>query len=521
MHRQVRKRFDVYGYQFSENAPVFLSIRIELRIAEIDFTKFATKMLYLYNSVCILLGEGVHKMATEKEFDEKLERGLEERHIQLIALGGAIGVGLFLGSATAIKTAGPALLLAYIIAGIFMLFIMRSLGELAVSYPVSGSFSAYANKFLGPLAGYITGWTYWFMWVVTCMAEITAVGVYVRFWLPTVPQWIPALLALVIMMMVNVIAVSVFGEFEFWFALIKVTTIIVMIVLGAFMICFGLGNDGIPIGISNLVDNGGFFPMGISGLIMSMVMVVTAFAGIELIGVTAGEAKNPMKSIPAAINKVIWRIIVFYVGALTVIMCLYPWNQLGTIGSPFVLTFNKLGISAAAGIINFVVLTAALSACNSGIFSTGRILYNLSLQGKAPAFFGKLSKNHVPLNGILVSVCFMFIGVVLNYLVPAQVFVYVMSVVNIGAFWVWTIIVLSQLKFRESLSPEQVSKLKYPALCYPYSNWATLVFLAFVVIVMAFDPDTRIALYIGASWFALLLVCYYAFGLNKPSEKSV
>ena len=457
-------------------------------------------------------------MAMEKEFEENLERGLKERHIQLIALGGAIGVGLFLGSATAIKTAGPALLLSYVIAGIFILFIMRSLGELAVAYPVSGSFSAYANKFLGPLAGYITGWTYWFMWVVTCMAEITAVGVYINFWLPEVPQWMPALLALVAMTVINIIAVAAFGEFEFWFALIKVTTIVAMIVLGGLMICFGLGNEGIAIGLSNLVSNGGFFPMGLGGIGMSLVMVMFAFVGIELIGVTAGEAQHPEKTIPAAIDKVVWRILIFYIGALTVIMCLYPWNQLGTIGSPFVLTFNKLGISAAAGIINFVVLTAALSSCNSGIFSTGRMLYNLSLQGKAPAFFGKLSKNRVPVNGILVSFCFLFIGVVLNYLVPAQVFVYVTSVGTIAALWVWAVIVLAQLKFRQRLTLEEVSKLKYPALLYPYSNWATLAFLVFVLIVMAFDPGTRVALYIGPLWFGFLVMCYYLFGLNEPSS---
>jgi amino acid transporter, AAT family len=457
-------------------------------------------------------------MEQEKEFEEKLERGLKERHIQLIALGGAIGVGLFLGSATAIKTAGPGLLLSYLIGGIFIFFIMRSLGELAVSYPVSGSFSAYANKFLGPLAGYITGWTYWFMWVVTCMAEITAVGVYVHFWLPDLPQWIPALLALVVMTVVNIVAVSAFGEFEFWFALIKVMTIVVMIVLGGLMICFGLGNDGIPIGIANLYSQGGFFPTGIKGIIMSLVMVMFAYLGIELIGVAAGEAEHPEKTIPAAINKVFWRILIFYVGALGVIMSLYPWNQLQAIGSPFVLTFSKLGITAAAGIINFVVLTAALSSCNSGIFSTGRMLYNLSLQQQAPQFFGKLSKRHVPFNGILVSFCFLFIGVILNYFVPAEVFIYVTSVATVGAIWVWGIIVLAQLKFRQGLTSEEVAQLKYPAVLYPISNWATLIFLVFVVIIMAFDAGTRVALYVGPVWFGFLLICYYGFGLHKSSK---
>lgn len=454
-------------------------------------------------------------MERSNALHEDLHRGLEERHIQLIALGGAIGVGLFLGSATAIRTAGPALMLAYFIAGIIMFYIMRALGEIAVAYPVSGSFSAYANIFLGPLPGYITGWTYWFMWVVTCMAEITAVGVYVNFWLPEVPQWIPALLALVCMTTVNLVAVAAYGEFEFWFALIKVVTIILMIIGGLGMIIFGLGNDGIALGISNLWANGGFFAKGFEGMIMSLVMVLFAYLGIELIGVTAGEAKNPEKTLPSAIDKVFWRILIFYVGALFVIMSIYPWDKIGTIGSPFVLTFNKLGIRAAAGIINFVVLTAALSSCNSGIFSTGRMLYNLSLQGKAPTMFGKLSNRKVPANGILVSAVFLLIGVVLNYFVPAKVFTYVTSVATFGAIWVWAIILLVQMKFRERLSAEEIAGLKYPMPHYPYGNWISLAFLVFVVIVMFFDPDTRVALYIAPIWFILIIGSYYALGMNK------
>lgn len=446
---------------------------------------------------------------------ENLERGLEERHIQLIALGGAIGVGLFLGSGTAIQMAGPALLILYAVSGFIMFFIMRSLGELAVSHPVSGSFSAYANEFISPLAGYLTGWTYWFMWIVTCMAEVTAVGVYVKFWIPSMPQWIPALAAIVLMTSINLIAVKAYGEFEFWFALIKIVTIIAMIILGGAMIIFGLGNGGKPIGLSNLWTHGGFFPKGFIGPIMSLVMVSFAYVGMELIGVTAGEAKDPEKTLPSAINKVFWRILIFYIGALTVIMAIYPWNQLGSIGSPFVLVFSKLGIGAAAGIINFVVLTAALSACNSGIFSTGRMLYNLSLQGTAPKVFSKLSKSHVPMNGILVSAFFLLIGVILNYLVPGKVFTYVSSVATFGAVWTWTIIVVSQMKFRKGLTHEQVRKLKFPSLFYPYANYISLAFLALVVVVMFFNPDTLIALVISPIWFGVLIASYYILGFNK------
>ena len=453
--------------------------------------------------------------------DENLERGLKERHIQLIALGGAIGVGLFLGSGTAMQMAGPSLLILYVISGMIMFFIMRSLGELAVSYPISGSFSAYAHEFISPLAGYITGWTYWFMWIVACMAEVTAIGIYVKFWIPTLPQWIPALGAVVVMTIVNLIAVKAYGEFEFWFALIKVVTIIAMILIGSAMILFGLGNGGKPIGFSNLWTHGGFFPKGILGPVMAVIMVTFAYIGIELIGITAGEAENPEKTIPSAINKVFWRILIFYVGSLTVIMSIYPWDKLGTIGSPFVLVFSKLGISVAAGIINFVVLTAALSSCNSGIFSTGRMLYSLSLQGTAPKMFGKLSKSHVPMNGILISASFLLIGVILNYLVPGKVFTYVSSITTFAGIWTWGIILITQMKFRKTLTQNQIKELKFPSLFYPYANWISLAFLAFVVIVMFFNPDTLIALIVAPIWLAFLIAFYYILGFNKKERPVV
>ncbi|WP_411679709.1 amino acid permease [Clostridium thailandense] len=448
-------------------------------------------------------------------FNEGLERGLEERHIQLMSIGGAIGVGLFLGSAGAIKTASPSLLLTYAIGGVALFFILRALGEMAVEHPVSGSFSAYAAKYRGPLAGYLTGWTYWFNWVATCMAEVTAVGIYIKFWFPNIPQWITALSAIVLMTLVNLIAVKAFGEFEFWFALIKVVTIVVMIIIGLLMISFGLGNGGKPIGISNLWSHGGFFPMDIKGTLSTLVMVAFAFGGIELIGVTAGEAKNPDKTIPAAINKVLYRILIFYIGALFVIMSLYPWNQLETIGSPFVMTFNRLGIAAAAGIINFVVLTTALSSCNSGIFTTGRMLYNLSLQGSAPKAFGKLSKNQVPMNGILASSFVMLIGVVLNYVAPGKVFVIVASISNFGSIFTWLMIMYCHNGSRKNLTPEQIKKLKFPLIAYPFTSYIGTGFLILVLVIMCFNPDTLVAIIVGPIWLLALVGGYYGFGLNN------
>lgn len=448
---------------------------------------------------------------------DQLQRGLGERHIRLMALGACIGVGLFLGSAKAIQMAGPAIMLSYIIGGLAILVIMRALGEMAVHNPVAGSFSRYAQDYLGPLAGFLTGWNYWFLWLVTCVAEITAVAIYMQIWFPDVDRWIWALLALASMGTVNLITVRAFGEFEFWFALIKIVTIIALVVVGAGMILFGIGNDGIATGISNLWTHGGFMPNGVQGVLMSLQMVMFAYLGVEMIGLTAGEARNPQKTIPDAINSVFWRILLFYVGALFVIMSIYPWNEIGTQGSPFVMTFERLGIKTAAGIINFVVITAALSSCNGGIFSTGRMLYSLAQHGQAPRAFGRTSGNGVPRNALLLSIFALLLGVLLNYLVPEKVFVWVTSIATFGAIWTWAMILLAQMKFRRSLSPAEQGKLQFRMWLFPISSYLALAFLVLVVALMAFFEDTRIALYIGPAFLVLLTVLFKVFKLgNQP-----
>jgi AAT family amino acid transporter len=460
----------------------------------------------------------VSTLQTQKE---GLHRSLENRHINLMALGAAIGVGLFLGSANAIKLAGPAILLAYAIGGVAIFLIMRALGEMAIDQPVAGSFSRYAHQYLGPLSGFLTGWNYWFLWVVTCMAEITAVGIYMHVWFPDTPNWIWALSALGAMSLVNLIAVKAYGEFEFWFALIKIVTIIAMIVAGLAMIVFGFGNGGVATGISNLWSHGGFFANGAEGVLLSLQMVMFAYLGIEMIGVTAGEVKDPKKVLARAVDSVFWRILIFYVGALFVIMAIYPWNEIGTQGSPFVMTFEKIGIREAAGLINFVVLTAALSSCNSGIFSTGRMLYNLSQQSQAPATFGKISKGGVPTNAILISAAALSIGVVLNYLVPEQVFAWVTSISTFGAVWTWAVILLSQLMFRRGLLPQQQRALEYRMPWWPYSSYVALGFLALVIGLLAYSPDTRIALIVGPAWLIVLAAAYYCNGLHKRRDDDV
>ena len=446
---------------------------------------------------------------------EELKRSLGERHMRLIALGAAIGVGLFLGSANAIKLAGPGILLSYLLGGAAIFIIMRALGEMAVHNPVAGSFSRYAQDYLGPLSGYLTGWNYWFMWLVTCVAEITAVGIYMGIWFPDVPQWIWALAALAAMGSVNLVAVRIYGEFEFWFAMIKVVTILLMIVAGFGMILFGFGNHGVATGISNLWMHGGFFPNGVQGVLMALQMVMFAYLGVETIGLTAGEAANPKKTIPDAINAVFWRILIFYVGALFVILSIYPWNELGTHGSPFVMTFDRLGIKSAAGIINFVVITAALSSCNGGIFSTGRMLYNLAQQGQAPRAFAATSRSGVPRRALLVSVVALLIGVLLNYLVPEKVFVWVTSISTFGAIWTWGIILIAHMKFRRSLTAVQREQLEFRMPLFPYASWIVLAFLVLVIGLMAYFPDTRVALIVGPAWLVLLVLLYQGLGLGK------
>lgn len=448
----------------------------------------------------------------------ELKRGLEARHIALMSLGAAIGVGLFLGSAGAIKIAGPAVLLTYAMGGLVIFFVMRALGEIAVEIPVAGSFSRYAQQFLGPLAGFITGWNYWFLWIVTCMAEITAVGIYMTLWFPDSPKWAWALAALVAMTLINLIAAKVFGEFEFWFAFIKVFAIIAMIVIGLAVILFGIGNGGVATGFSNLWSHGGFMPNGFSGVIGALPIVMFAYLGVEMIGVTAGEANNPKKTLPKAINTVLWRVLIFYIGALTVILSIYPWSDMDGQSSPFVMMFDQVGIRYAAGIINFVVLTAALSSCNSGIFSTGRMLFNLAGQKQAPKIFHNVGKTGVPTVAILFSAIVLLIGVVLNYFVDEKVFIYLTSVSTFGAIWTWLIILFAQIKFRKTLTGTQVNKLSFKNIFYPLGSYFAIAFLFMVVVLMYFNVDTRIALIVGPIWIALLIFFYFVVYKKQKNQ---
>jgi len=442
--------------------------------------------------------------------EKGLKRGLSARHIRFMALGSAIGTGLFYGSASAIQMAGPAVLLAYLIGGAAVFMVMRALGEMAVHNPVAGSFGQYASTYLGPMAGFILGWTYAFEMVIVGLADVTAFGIYMGFWFPEVPRWIWVLGIVSVIGGLNLCNVKVFGEMEFWLSLLKVGAIVAMILGGFGIMLFGIGSssgDHVT-SISNLWTQGGFMPNGVGGLIASFAVVMFAFGGIEIIGVTAGEAKDPQRVLPRAINAVPLRILLFYVLTLFVLMAIYPWQQIGSQGSPFVQIFDNLGISSAATILNIVVISAAVSAINSDIFGAGRMMYGLAQQGHAPKGFGQLSRHGVPWMTVVVMSIALLLGVLLNYLIPENVFLLIASLATFATVWVWLMILFTQVAMRRSMSAEQVAQLKFPVPFWPYAPMAAIAFMLFVFGVLGYFPDTQAALIVGVVWIALLVLAY-------------
>lgn len=457
-----------------------------------------------------------HQDVTPKRKSNQMQRGLKNRHLQMIALGSAIGTGLFYGSASTISLTGPSVMLAYLISGIVIYFIMRMLGEMAVDKPVSGSFSYYATKYWGRLPGFMTGWNYFYCYLMVSMTELTAVGIYVNYWWPDVPQWLSALICLVIITAVNLTTVKAYGEVEFWMALIKVVAIIAMIVLGAYLV---LTNPaGFPDSVSNLWIHGGFLPNGVWGLMLACVVVLFSFGGIELIGITAGEAENPEKSVPMAINQVLWRILIFYVGTMLILMCLWPWNQVGMESSPFVQIFANVGIPIAAHILNLVVLSAAVSVYNSTIYCESRMLYGLAGKGDAWPIFSRLSNHGVPVAGILTTSALSFIIVILNYLFPSQIFMYLFAVVIISVVINWMFIAITHMKFREYCKKTGHPIPKFHSWLYPWLNYFCLAFFVGVIICMTQIPDMSMAVWALPVWL-LLLYLGYKFKMSKIRDR--
>ncbi len=453
--------------------------------------------------------------------DSTLQRGLNTRHIRFLALGSAIGTGLFYGSGAAIKLAGPSVLLAYIVAGIAIYIVMRALGEMAVHNPVSGSFSEYASNYIGPLAGFTTGWTYVFEMIIVALADVTAFGIYMGFWYPDVPRWIWIMSLIMFLGGINLIHVKVFGELEFWLSIVKVGAIVAMILGGFGLMFYGFHADhsNFTPGIQNLWIHDGFMPNGISSLVACLSVVVFAFGGIEIIGLTAGESQNPKTTLPRAINAVPVRILLFYILTIFVLMSIFPWNQIGNQGSPFVQIFENLGIKSAATILNIVVITAAISAINSDVFGAGRMLYGMSRRGQAPKVFQKLSKNGVPWMTVVVMAGVLLVGVVLNYLIPENVFMIIASIATFATVWVWLMILLSQVAMRRKLSAAEIKQLDFPIIGWPYAPVFAIVFMLFILVMMGYFPDSRPAIYVGITWLILL---YFAYNIwVKPKQDKI
>jgi L-asparagine permease len=419
--------------------------------------------------------------------DAGYQQGLKGRHIQMIAVGGAIGTGLFLGSAQRLHTAGPALALVYLVAGVFAFFVIRAMGEMVMHRPSSGSFVSYSREFMGEKAAYFAGWMYFLNWSTSGIADVTAAALYVKFFFPHVPQWIPALVALGVVLAVNLVSVKLFGELEFWFAAVKVVTILAFLVVGIVVLASRHHVDGHATGPQLILNHGGFFPLGVLAALTILQGVVFAYAGIEMVGVTAGEAKDPRKAVPRAINSIGWRIAVFYIGSVLLLVMLLPYTAYVPGTSPFVTFLSKLGVPGAGGVMDLVVLTAALSSVNSGLYSTGRILKSMAAAGSAPRFTARMSRNGVPYGGILLTASIYLIGIVLNVFVPSDAFEIALEFSAVGIIAMWSMIMVCHLAMQRKAKRGDLDRPKYRLPGAPYTNYVTLAFLIGVLALSYFN----------------------------------
>ncbi|AQT71760.1 MULTISPECIES: amino acid permease [unclassified Streptomyces] len=421
--------------------------------------------------------------------DEGYSKDLKSRHINMIAIGGAIGTGLFLGAGGRLAGAGPSLAIAYAVCGVFAFFVVRALGELVLYRPSSGAFVSYAREFMGEKGAYTAGWLYFLNWSTTTVADITAAAVFAHYWsaFTDVPQWVLAFIALAIVLTANLISVKYFGEMEFWFSIVKVSALVIFMLVAIYLVATSHPIDGHTPGLSTITDNGGLFPSGVLPMLLVVQGVVFAYASVELCGVAAGETENPEKIMPKAINSIMWRVGVFYVGSVVLLAMLLPYTAYSADQSPFVTVFDKLGIPGTAGIMNLVVLTAALSSLNSGLYSTGRILRSMALSGSAPKFTGVMNKGKVPYGGVLFTAAFGVAGVGLNYFMPGEAFEIVLNLASIGILGTWGMVMLCSLFFWHRSKSGLVSRPSYRLPWAPYTQIVTLVFLATVLVLMWSD----------------------------------
>ncbi|MEU9044246.1 MULTISPECIES: amino acid permease [unclassified Kitasatospora] len=446
--------------------------------------------------------------------DTGYSKSLKPRHVNMIAIGGAIGTGLFLGAGGRLADAGPSLFVAYAVCGLFAFLVVRALGELVLYRPSSGAFVSYAREFLGEKGAYTAGWMYFLNWATTGIADITAVATYTHYWhlFSSVPQWVIALIALAVVLTVNLISVRIFGELEFWFAIVKVSALVVFMGIGIFLLVTRHPVDGTVPGPSLITDNGGIFPHGLMPMLLIIQGVVFAYASVELVGVTAGETENPEKIMPKAINSIMWRVGLFYVGSVVLLSMLMPWNRYTSGQSPFVTVLSHIGVPAAGSVMNLVVLTAAMSSLNSGLYSTGRILRSMAVNGSAPRFTARMSRTQVPYGGILLTSGMCVLGVGLNFVVPADAFEIVLNLAAIGIIATWGMIMVCHLFFWRKTRAGELTRPAYRLPGSPWTEIVTLAFLASVLVLMYADGGAGrttvlcvplIAAALVAGWYAV------------------
>ena len=439
-----------------------------------------------------------------------LHRGLGQRQIEMIAIGGCIGTGLFMGSGKTISAAGPAVILLYAVTGLMLYFVMRAMGELLLHNLDYKSFVDFSEDILGPRAGFFVGWSYWFAWIVAAIAEIIAITGYVSFWWPALSPWVSAMATIFILTTINLLTVKAFGELEFWLAIIKVIAIAGLIVVGLWLSVSGfVSPEGTKASIANLWTHNGFFPNGFSGVMAGLQTTIFAFAGMEIIGTMMAEAKDPKKMIPEAIRKIPWRILFFYIGTVTVMMMVTPWVDISPDRSPFVGMFALAGLASAASLVNFVVASSATSSSNSGIFATSRMLYGLAHSHKAPAIFGKLSSHQIPAGGVFLATLLMLsVSVILTAVDSMmEAFQMVGSVAALIFIFIWTMILWAHLVYQKR-HPEAHAHSAFKMPMSKLMPYVVLVFFMVVIYALSLDDATRIALYVLPCWFAVLAIFY-------------
>lgn len=456
------------------------------------------------------MSESSSKSVSTSTQGESLERGLKNRHLQLIAIGGAIGTGLFFGSGKLTNLVGPGLLLVYALIGFVLFFVMRALGELLLSNLNYKTFGDIAKDNIGPWAGFMVSWNYWFSWVVGCVADLVAITAYIQFFWPDVPVWLPALVTAIGLIVLNLQPVKAFGETEFWFAIIKIVAILALIFVGIVLVLTGYeSGDGTRAAVSNLWTHGGFFPTGITGFVLGFQLAIFSFIGMELVGTTAAETENPHRNLPRAINSILLRIVVFYIGSLGVIMMVTPWDHIDPEQSPFTTMFSNTGFAAAALVVNLVVLTSAASSANSGVYSATRMSFGLAKDGHAPKALDYTTRRGVPMKAVFFTTVFLFaaIPILLGGDALTQAFTVVSSICSADILFTWGSIVVSYIMYhRRHPDRHRASGFRMPLP--RIAPWVVLAFFVFIAFTLTLSPDTRIAAILSPFWFLLLAVLW-------------